>query len=127
MSRRVAAAAITIAVAGVGGCGGSSHKPVSRAAFIAQLNALCNRGNAAYAAAPNNKAATTVVAQYVAKFQALTPPDSLRSVYDRYTSVLGQEVVRLQHGDPGGLAKLARTKARPLATQIGANDCANPR
>jgi hypothetical protein len=126
MSRRVALAALITAVAGVSGCGGSSHRSVSRAGFIAQLNQLCNKGNAAFAAAPNAKTATAVVAQYVAKFRALTPPDSLRSLYDRYTSVLAEEVVRLQNGDPNGLAQLAHTKARPLASQIGAYDCANP-
>ncbi|HZU60114.1 MAG TPA: hypothetical protein VE983_04070 [Solirubrobacteraceae bacterium] len=115
---------LTVVALAACACGGSAP---STASFVTRLDTLCNRGNAAYSAASTSQAQTGVVAHYLDLFHSLTPPAHLRSLYSRYLSVLGQELDALRQGHSGSVAHLAQTAARPLASQLGARACANPR
>jgi hypothetical protein len=119
------------------GCGGSSHNhtgsssqssaTAAKSEFVAKLDSLCNQTNAAYQSAPSVAGATSAVKRYMPRFSSLEPPASLASLYSRYTAVLEQELAQLERGHQTQVTRLAQTKARPLAVQLGATDCANPR
>jgi hypothetical protein len=115
-------------VLALSGCGGSSHtSTVTHQKFVSELNALCNRANAAYSAAPSTQAQTGVVAHYLGLFHSLTPPPNQRALYSHYLSALGSELSALRHGNSGAVVSLAQNVAKPLASRLGASDCANPR
>ncbi len=116
--------ALTVIVAlALAGCGASSPKPPTTAAFRSSLSALCAQGNTAFNKVSGVKAKSAVVAQYVTKFEALRPSPQLSSLYSRYLAVLRQESAALTAGNAAALTQLVRTKAHPLAEQLGATGC----
>jgi hypothetical protein len=129
----VAAAALVLA-----GCGGSSphkatsattgssattHSTTAPTTFLGRLDSACTRANNAFAGVLTPNAQVAVVAHYLEIFHSLPAPARLQSVYARYLAVLDQELIDLKQGDSAGLFRLARTKARPLARQLGATGC----
>ena len=117
------------------GCGGSSTHASnpggtgttstanSKALFIAQLNSLCSKANAAFSAAHDPKGQEAVVSHYVSVFAAVKAPPALQSLYAQYVAVLQKELVDLKKGDSNGLYKLAHDQAKPLIKKIGAMGC----
>ena len=131
MRSRFTLALLVTAALAIAGCGSSSSEkntpsttaPVTRQAFVAQLDSLCKRANAAFQAAPNKTAQATIVAKYVAIFRSVDTPPQLKALYARYIAVLEKELADLKRGDTNGLSQLATTQARPLAKQLGATGC----
>jgi ABC-type glycerol-3-phosphate transport system substrate-binding protein len=113
------------AVAGlaVAGCGGSSNRSGSYAAFDAQLNSLCTQANSASKAASGTQAKIAVVETYVNKFDALTPPAELKSIYAQWTSLYHQILNSVKSGDFAN-AQSQTVQSDTLASSLGAGKCA---
>ncbi|MFL5822262.1 MAG: hypothetical protein ACJ764_02345 [Solirubrobacteraceae bacterium] len=128
--RFLPALAVTAALV-IAGCGGSStHSTTTshaaaqaRATFVAQLNSVCMRANAAFAAAHTHSGQVAVVSHYIHVFSSVFAPAELRALYAKYLAVLEQELAALKSGDTNALFALAHSKAKPLAKQLGAKGC----
>jgi hypothetical protein len=123
----VAFACLLLAACGSSGPGGTVRvvhtPPPTKAGFAVALGSLCTRANSAFGVAKGNKDQVSVISHYLIVFRSLNPPASEKSVYSQYLGVLQQELAALKRGDSSELFKLSRTKARPLAQQLGATGC----
>lgn len=117
---------------GIAACGSSGSSstvrvlrpsPVTKTSFDAQVGSLCGRANSAFGAAKGTKAQVAVISHYLAVFRSVKAPSQLKALYSQYLAVLTQELSALRRGDSAQLFSLARTRARPLARQLGATGC----
>jgi hypothetical protein len=149
MRRRLPVVVLAVVVAVVAGCGGGGKKSphLTDDQYRAALNKLCTSGNRQVAALrlttsmktwkQNGQKAAKIADQTVKGFEALTPPDDLRSTADKYTQA-SEDIVKAV-GDAARAAKTGDAKAfddalsrqqnsslqaRSYASQLGATGCA---
>jgi ABC-type glycerol-3-phosphate transport system substrate-binding protein len=123
MTKLCSVGVAALAAIAAAGCGGSSNHNAGYGAFDAQLNSLCSQANTAVAAASGASAKLDVADTYIKKFQGLTPPSQLKSIYDQWTSSLEQALVALKSGDLA-TAKTLDAQGNTLASSLGAGTCA---
>ena|SRR5579884_2501504 len=125
MTKRLLTPLMLSAALALASCGGSSSSSDAKT-FVPKLNALCNRANAAFAAA-SAQSQPSVIGRYLQRFHALKPPAYQSYLYSEYLKALQLELNDLKQGKTNDMARLAVREARPLALFLGANDCANPK
>jgi hypothetical protein len=123
MSKHYALGVAAIAAIAVAGCGGSSNHTAGYGSFDAQLNSLCSQANSAVSAASATSAKLAVIDTYIKKFQGLTPPSQLKSIYDQWTSAQSQTLDAVKSGNLATAKTLAK-QANTLASSLGAATCA---
>ncbi len=123
MRKLCSVGAVALAAIAVAGCGGSSNRNAGYGAFIAQLNSLCSQGNSAVSAASGTSAKLAVIETYIKKFEALTPPSQLTSIFDQWTSTQNQTLAALKGGDAATAQTLTK-QGDTLASSLGAGTCA---
>ncbi|HUZ29466.1 MAG TPA: hypothetical protein VMU90_09505 [Solirubrobacteraceae bacterium] len=141
---RHVALGLSIAALAAAGCGSSSSsksKPASGATsgltpsttgttttaspkggFTAQLNTLCQQGNAAVAAATGTPAKVAAFDAAVKKFEALTPPAAQKAAYAQFIAGIKAESVAAKANNVAAL-KQANLIVKAGAAKLGAPHC----
>jgi len=91
-------------------------------AFTAQLNALCKQGNQQAKSATTVQQAGVIAEKFLPKFQALTPPASLKATYAEFLDNTKKEITAAKAGDKATLGNLT-VKDRALGSKLGAPAC----
>jgi hypothetical protein len=124
MRKHYAVGVAAIAAIAVAGCGGSSNHNTGYGSFVAQLNSLCTQATAAVKAASGTPAKLTVAEIYNQKFQNLTPPAQLKSIYGQWNAVNTQVLGAVRSNDIA-LIKSLNAQSNTLASSLGAGQCVN--
>lgn len=130
MRGKALAAVVVLAIAGMSGCGGS--KPLTRAQFVSQVSAVCQRGHARVQAVfkdVKSQPPATTRARWFTALRAMSKeldrvdaPEALRSPYAAYVGALRAQFAIMMNGDaPHNPADARRQEdANHTATRLAA-------
>ena len=122
MRKHYALGVAALAATAVAGCGGSSNHNAGYGSFVAQLNSLCVQAAAAVKAASGTSAQLSVAEIYNQRFQNLTPPAQLKSIYGQWNSVNTQVLAAVRSNNIA-LIKSLNAQSNTLASSLGAAQC----
>jgi hypothetical protein len=101
---------------------GTTTTPAPKSGFTAQLNTLCQQGNAAVAAATGTPAKVAVLDAAVKKFEALTPPAAQKAAYAQFVAGIKAESAAAKAKNATAL-KQANLIVKASAAKLGAPHC----